>query len=549
MRVNPYRLVRCYPTNYIVTEVMGEEVDSIPEIYPVSAYQALVGRDSSLSIQDNLGESYMPTAEERKKFEEKSQMPQFENRLFRYLTQGEKAKAALSAPIQQMLKMVSDIKGELEEDKQILDGQIDANELKEQIEALEEDRQKLKDELLEKKKEIRNCLNENKKEIIDGVKADADKLKTRLIRKMDLWEEPEEIEPERIQKQLERGIEEIAENAEETFRNNNGRIIIDFTNDILDASLGTNFKFQVSGDLEPLSATKIGVEEYQKDLKRLEEEQRKLEEESSKLSDDYFAKLENEEAREALEAEIKDKKDALNNYEELSATTIPSVRVYTEQEQREHTIKKRKFRADKVEYIMVDVTKTDDSERRAFINDRNNRIKKREAEIQKLEEELRQMPIGSSKAFAQKQQQIDAAIEAKLEEKKRLNEEYRTKAKKTIEKTLRNNKRMIEDFLDDNIDQLKKTVTKQYEQNENMLVNIISDQISESVNQKIEKATQRITQMQEDMGKAEAEKAEKSTLVNDRISKAQNLLNDISDLYAIVDETPVDVIETVNLED
>lgn len=530
-------------------EVMGEEVDSIPEIYPVSAYQALVGRDSSLSIQDNLGESYMPTAEERKKFEEKSQMPQFENRLFRYLTQGEKAKAALSAPIQQMLKMVSDIKGELEEDKQILDGQIDANELKEQIEALEEDRQKLKDELLEKKKEIRNCLNENKKEIIDGVKADADKLKTRLIRKMDLWEEPEEIEPERIQKQLERGIEEIAENAEETFRNNNGRIIIDFTNDILDASLGTNFKFQVSGDLEPLSATKIGVEEYQKDLKRLEEEQRKLEEESSKLSDDYFAKLENEEAREALEAEIKNKKDALNNYEELSATTIPSVRVYTEQEQREHTIKKRKFRADKVEYIMVDVTKTDDSERRAFINDRNNRIKKREAEIQKLEEELRQMPIGSSRALAQKQQQIDAAIEAKLEEKKRLNEEYRTKAKKTIEKTLRNNKRMIEDFLDDNIDQLKKTVTKQYEQNENMLVNIISDQISESVNQKIEKATQRITQMQEDMGKAEAEKAEKSTLVNDRISKAQNLLNDISDLYAIVDETPVDVIETVNLED
>lgn len=530
-------------------EVMGEEVDSIPEIYPVSAYQALVGRDSSLSIQDNLGESYMPTAEERKKFEEKSQMPQFENRLFRYLTQGEKAKAALSAPIQQMLKMVSDIKGELEEDKQILDGQIDANELKEQIEALEEDRQKLKDELLEKKKEIRNCLNENKKEIIDGVKADADKLKTTLIRKMNFWEEPEEIDPKYIQKQLERGIEEIAENAEETFRNNNGRIIIDFTNDILNASLGTNFKFQVSGDLEPISATKIGVEEYQKDLKRLEEEQRKLEEESSKLSDDYFAKLENEEAREALEAEIKDKKDALNNYEELSATTIPSVRVYTEQEQREHTIKKRKFRADKVEYIMVDVTKTDDSERRAFINDRNNRIKKREAEIQKLEEELRQMPIGSSRALAQKQQQIDAAIEAKLEEKKRLNEEYRIKAEKTIEKTLRNNKRMIEDFLDDNINQLKKAVTKQYEQNENMLVNIISDQISESVNQKIEKATQRITQMQEDMGKAEAEKAEKSTLVNDRISKAQNLLNDISDLYAIVDETPVDVIETVNLED
>lgn len=530
-------------------DVMGEEVDSIPEIYPISAYQALVGRDSTISVQDSLGESYMPTAEERKKFEEKSLMPQFEDRLFRYLTQGEKAKAALSAPIQQMLKMVSDIKGELEEDKQILDGQIDANELQEQIDILEEERQKLQDELIEKEKKICICLNESKKEIIDGVIADSEKLKKKLVFSMEGWEEPEEIDPKYIQRQLEKGIQEITDSAEKEFRNNNGRIIIDFTNEIIDDSFETNFKFKVSGELEPISAVEIGVEKHQKELEYLEEERKRLEEERDKLSDNYFAMEANEEAREELKNEIKDKKAELESYITLSANAIPSVRVYTEQEEREHTLKKRKIFADKVEYVMVGVTKTDSSERDDFIRERNSRISKKESEIKKLEEELKQMPTSNSKAVYQKQQQIDAAITEKLDEKKQLNENFRKKAKKSIDATLRNNKRMIEDYLDDNIGKLRKTIAKQYDQNKNQLVNVISDQISANVNQKIEKATQRIEQMQENMKKAETEKMEKSTLVNDRISKAQNLLNDISDLYAIVDDTPVDVIDNISLED
>ena len=530
-------------------DVMGEEVDSIPEIYPVSAYQALVGRDSTLSVQDSLGESYMPTAEERKKFEEKSLMSQFEDRLFRYLTQGEKAKAALSAPIQQMMKMVSDIKGELEEDKQILDGQIDAKELQEQIEILEEERQKLQDELSKKKKEIHICLNESKKEIIDSVIAESDKLKKKLIHRMEGWEEPEEIDPKYIQIQLERGILKITDDVEEEFRSSNGRIITDFTNEIIDDSFETNFKFKVSGELEPISAVEIGVEKHKKELERLEKEKKQLEEERDRLSDDYFAIEANVEAREELKNEIKNKKAELDNYVELSANAIPSVRVYTESEERKHTIKKRKIFADKVEYVMVDVTKTDSSERDDFIRERNSRISRKELEIQKLEEELNKMPTGNSKAVYQKQQQINAAIAEKLEEKKQLNENFRNKAKKSIDATLRNNKRMIEDYLDDNIDKLQKTITKHYEQNKNQLVNIISDHISANVNQKIEKATQRIAQMQENMKKAETEKMEKSTLVNDRISKAQNLLNDISDLYAIVDDTPVDVIDSISLED
>ena len=166
----------------------------------------------------------------------------------------------------------------------------------------------MQDELSEKDKKIRICLNESKKEIIDGVIADSEKLKKNLIFSMEEWKEPEEIDPKYIQRQLEKGIQKITDSAEEEFRNNNGRIIIDFTNEIIDDSFETNFKFKVSGELEPISAVEIGVERHQKELEYLEKERKRLEEERDKLSDDYFAMEDNEEKREELKNEIKEKK-------------------------------------------------------------------------------------------------------------------------------------------------------------------------------------------------------------------------------------------------
>lgn len=540
-------VIKKLKSNY--KEVMGDEVDSIPEIYPVSAYQALIGRDTSLLAQNNLGETYMPTPEERKKYEEKSRMAQFEERLFRYLTQGEKAKVSMSTPITQMEQMLNEVQGELEEERQLLDGQIDAQKLENQIEELEEKRLKLEQELAEKKKEIRLSLDEKKKDIVDRMKADADRLKNQLIRQMENWEEIEDIDPDNIKNCLERGLNKIAENAEDEFRDNNGRIITEYTDQIIDASIGTEFKFKISGELDPVEAVTIGIEEHQKEIERLEKEEAELKAKSEEIEDDFFAKLANEEKRENLAAEIKEKKAALENYEQISLTSIPSVRTYTEKQEKEHHLKKRKFFKDKVEYVMVDVTRTDNSERDQYIKERDRMISKKEEEIRQLEEELRNIPTGNVKAIQRKQQQIDAAMEAKSQERIRLNEEFRNKAGKKIEAALKKNKRMIAYFLEENIDLMKREFIKQYDKNENTIVTIISDQISATVKQKIEKAEKRIQQMKEEMGKKESDKLEKSDRVNKNIAKTQQILDEVGRLYDIVDSIPVDVIDTVDLED
>lgn len=46
-------------------EVMGDSVTSIPEIYPVSARQALLGRDDSMTYNDDLGNEKTLTSEQR----------------------------------------------------------------------------------------------------------------------------------------------------------------------------------------------------------------------------------------------------------------------------------------------------------------------------------------------------------------------------------------------------------------------------------------------------------------------------------------------------
>ena len=55
---------------------------------------------------------------------------------------------------------------------------------------------------------------------------------------------------------------------------------------------------------------------------------------------------------------------------------------------------------------MVDVVKTDDSERREYIERRDGILKKREEDIANLEEELRSIPVGNTRAIDNKHKEI-----------------------------------------------------------------------------------------------------------------------------------------------
>ena len=530
-------------------EVMGDSVTSIPEIYPVSARQALLGRDDSMTYNDDLGNEKTLTSEQRSEIIKKSRIEEFEDRLFKYLTQGEKAKASLESPIKQLENIICEVSDELNEEKQILEGKFDKGDLEHQIEELEDKKEKLEGEIHSKKVEITGLLDENKKEIIDKIKSDAERLKTRLIHRMDTWEDVEDIDPENIRKRLEVGVKTIADDAENEFRDSNTTIIRTYTDDVINETFGEGFTFKISGDLQTIEPKSLGYEQHRLAVEELEKELKELKTQNESISEDFFAKMEAEEKRNNLEKEISAKKNERDLYEQSTLATIPSVRTYTVQEEREHIIKKRKIFADKVEYVMVDVVKTDDSERREYIERRDGILKKREEDIANLEEELRSIPVGNTRAIANKQKEIEASIEAKNAQKDELKKEFRAKAEKEIKTTIKNNKRMVEDFIDENIERVKSGFSKQYVAMESALIDTISEKIASSVIQRIEATESKIKKFKDEIDRAETAKNAQLEKISSDLTRTQGLIDKAADLHMLIDAIPENSIESIELED
>lgn len=107
---------------------------TIPEIYPVSSYKALVARNSTpLTFNDRKDFS----EEEKARMLQESGIDVFENRLYKYLTQGEKAHQELISPVQKAIAFINEAVANLQEDITSLSNEDSALELEAKVDSLE----------------------------------------------------------------------------------------------------------------------------------------------------------------------------------------------------------------------------------------------------------------------------------------------------------------------------------------------------------------------------------------------------------------------------
>lgn len=107
---------------------------TVPEIYPISAYKALVARSKKhLSFHDRVDFS----ENEKKVFLQTSLQEDFEDRLYKYLTLGEKAQQELLAPIQKAIAFLQTTAAEVQDKISVLSDGADAEELQKQIDELQ----------------------------------------------------------------------------------------------------------------------------------------------------------------------------------------------------------------------------------------------------------------------------------------------------------------------------------------------------------------------------------------------------------------------------
>lgn len=143
------------------------EAETIPEIWPVAAFPALMARSGK-------GEGQ----------EDTSRLQPFEERLLKFLTCGEKAHQQLVSPIERVLSVVKESKDIYEEDIEALNNKQDSVELENKIGELQEVIKGLVDEEKENKRDISRKVKAAFKNLNEGLIEEIEKEQEKNLEKL-----------------------------------------------------------------------------------------------------------------------------------------------------------------------------------------------------------------------------------------------------------------------------------------------------------------------------------------------------------------------------
>lgn len=530
---------------------MIPEAKTIPEIIPVAAYPALVARGTA-KMQYNGKTEF--TKEEKEKFEKESRLKAFEERLWRYLTQGEKAKQQLLAPIKQLEAQLLDIKEGLLTEQDTLNGKLGVEDLEEQKLVLEKQKEDLNQNLKDKKTDIRKEIKMHMDEILEKIDSDAEELKNKMAMYIEEWQDIEDIEPDNIQRTIQKKLDYISDDAIEDFQNDISNMILEYVNvetEAINDKLNENkFSFTLKGSVE-ISDITLNVASCDEKINKIEEKINKLDIDDKNNENDLSEIMEKQRKRQELEKELADKQQAKEHYEEVSATCIPDIQYRTESRWEEKPSGgilgglKRFLVGAKME--RVEETVEDSRERDEYVKMRNAKIQKFDYDIEKLQNELRDMPIANAEAKEKIGKKIAEKRRALVQEKQVIRKTFMEKSKGYIERTLKRKKREVNDFIDDNVHKFRKAFRKESRSMMDIMVNVIIDIIENGVKSQLESLEKEIMLIQKRIEDAVSNRDTRLNELEREISEIDPVLIETFELETKLDAIQEDTIQQVEL--
>jgi len=115
----------------------------LPEIYPIAAYRALAARDET--VPDTKEPHAVKDEAFCRKLEEESRLSVFENRLCRYLAEGEKTREEFSAPLHTAMALLKDVHEDVKAQLAVLAEETSKEDLLEKKAAFEKEIQELQE--------------------------------------------------------------------------------------------------------------------------------------------------------------------------------------------------------------------------------------------------------------------------------------------------------------------------------------------------------------------------------------------------------------------
>jgi GTPase SAR1 family protein len=132
----------------------------IPEIFPLSSLAALVARHPRDGEVNMPGDKKKYSSEERKNLLLKSRIEEFESRLWRFLTQGEKTRNEILEPLKKLKEIINQKLIDLKEENEALENKEDTAELQKEIERYEDEVKNISEDFNNQKKQITSIVED-----------------------------------------------------------------------------------------------------------------------------------------------------------------------------------------------------------------------------------------------------------------------------------------------------------------------------------------------------------------------------------------------------
>lgn len=510
----------------------------IPEIWPISAADALYGRDKNyfeLSVEKGDVNGINITQEN---LLQKSRMEAFEERLWRYLTLGEKTKAELLEPVQRNLNLLERQKDILVERKGNLESNLNEKEVDAQKAHLEKEIADLKAKsekvnidaaIFSKFKENKESLNSQLQKIIEKLAQEVDdnEYREELI---DLAQDVDK----RIDSEIKRAIcntnDNLQENLNELIQIECNEYLVQLNNEFAEIAGKNEFKVKINPIESIPSNDARFVEKYENDIKKIEQQLVEIKVERRKINSKLQQVLANENERQRLIDEIAlldAKKDnfinQLNDAPRLETIEVQAV----------HT-RDREGLFGKIAQIFVgkkrergtDIITIGEKEREDYIKEKNNRIKETEEKLAQKESKMEKyMNLESSEAVKIEKEEIEELKKELEEQKRELQEELKEKIKKVNEKDIKKIKRRIKSHIETEIDDIRSDVQKYKNAQQRTYLNKVKEIINVNILNELQTKEQELTALKEDLQKNKEARIATIDEINQKLSVIETLVN------------------------
>ena len=526
-------------------------ITKVPEIWPVAALPALVARSHEKVDYRNRSDW---SVEEKKELLQKSLLENFEARLLRFLTQGEKTRAELLAPIQKVIDVIGDSRSFLEKEKAALEGSLDADDLNNEMMALEESKSKFEETLADSKRDIKKALKEEFEKTEEEFMANIARLKESKVKHMEDFDDLEDVKDfcDNLSTDFQRRIYNFARDADEKMRESVRYVVLmqfDRYADSIDADIPDVSHIDLKVDSQEQLAVDIvdfGLEAMNERRKKAEAELEAMEQEKRSADQDARKARRLETEQERIKMEINNLEEQRKTIRFQLAQGLPPIErvdktVTVEQERNGvfGAIAQFLVGKKKIDRTVSEVDSTARDEAKRLLETEDKSILK---ELEAKKAELREKCLDSIEDAESRKEEMSAAVNALREKLATQEKEDKEEIQKRHAKEIKRIQRRVEEYCDSVSDSISNAARQEFRKAKDAYVELIYCKVADDLNKSMDREKKKIESLQAKMDSVAADRDGQIAELQAKIDSAEAIIAKAIQMQCDINAEDVDVI-------